>query len=204
MTVVKRAVIAVWIAVVFASAIARAQAPAPEPTAPEPTAPEPTAPAPTAPAPTPPEPVQPPPAAPTPKLPSEGVVIKGQRGWIVDGHVGAPILENRSFKFVANGMLGYRWNKLELIAYGNLNQYSSASDNVLNNTTRAGWRVNGAYVTGLPGDRFRWLFVMDLMQALYLTRYVELSTTSASDLLAFNLNIKNEDSHMLRQSTLVG
>lgn len=63
------------------------------------------------------------PAAPTAKIASDGKVIKGKRGWVADGRAGAPILESGAFKFVASGMLGYRWKKLEIIASGNINQW---------------------------------------------------------------------------------
>lgn len=48
------------------------------------------------------------------------------------------------------------------------------------------------------------MYLQDLAQTLYLTRYVELSGSTPGQLRDFNLNIKNEDSHMLRGSGLVG
>jgi len=143
------------------------------------------------------------PVAPTAELPADGEDKKPRR-WITDVGGGVPILESGAFKVVANAMVGYRWKKLELLASGAINQYASASDNVFNNTTHAGWQLHGAYATGSPGDRLRWMFVQDLAQTLYLTRYVELSSSTPGQLRDFNLNIKNEDSHMLRGSGLVG
>ncbi len=143
-------------------------------------------------------------ASATPARADDELGIRGRRGWIADADGGLPVLDSGSFKFVASGTLGYRWKKLEVIASGGINQYASASDNVFNNTTRAGGQLHGAYVTGKPGDRLRYLIVQDFEQSMYLTRYLQLSNPSSGGLLDFNLNIKNEDSHMLRGTTLVG
>jgi hypothetical protein len=135
-------------------------------------------------------------------------IRKSQRGWILDANGGAPVLKSGESRFVASGMIGYRWEKIEVILSGRVNQFSSTSDHVFNNTASAGWRLNGAYLTGAVGDPLRLLFVADLSQAAYITRYRELPDLPRLDLtdrkLAFDLNIKNEDSNLIRNSGLLG